>query len=81
MNHLAVTTSGGGGLFINPFLFRRRDLNRNAAKVFESLKISDHRMAKLYLVGFIQKQLLESLPNLSTLRPASLSPPCRVDFQ
>ena len=39
---------------INHFLFRGLDLNRNVAKVSESLKINDPRMAKLYRVVFFQ---------------------------
>ena len=36
------------------FLFRGLDLDRNAAKVSESLKISDPHMAKLFRVVFFE---------------------------
>ena len=54
VNHLAVTAGVGGGGVINHFLFRRLDLNRNAAKVSESLKISDPPMTKLFSVVFFE---------------------------
>ena len=49
--------------------------------MFESLKISDQRMAKLYRAVFIHKQPLEGFQTLVLPPLASLSPPCRADFQ
>ena len=55
VNHLTVTVWGGWGVeFINHFLFRGLDLNRNVAKVSESLKMNDPRMAKLLRVIFYE---------------------------
>ena len=67
--------------FINTSPFSALHLSRNAAKVSESLKISDQRMAKLYWAVFIHKQPLEDFPNLVMPPLASLSPLCRANFQ
>ena len=71
--------------FINPSSLlpdgSKLHLSRNAAKVSESLKISDQRMAKLYWAVFIHKQPLEGFPNLVMPPLALLSPLCRADFQ
>ena len=67
--------------FINTSPFPALHLSRNAAKMSESLKISDQRMAKLYWAIFIHKQPLEGFPNLVMPPLASLSPLFRADFQ
>ena len=59
--------------FINTSPFPTLHLGRNAAKVSESLKMSDERMAELYWAVFIHKQPLEGFPTLlSHLSPRSL---------
>ena len=57
---------------MNTFPFPALHLSRNVAKVSESLKISDQRMAKQPLEGF-QTLVLPPL--------ASLSPLCIANFQ
>ena len=56
-------------------------LSRNAAKVSESLKVSDQHMAKRYWAVFIHKQPFEGFQTLILPPLASLSPLCIADFE